>query len=131
MQDGDLAGGAGQIERAYNALIEAKQRAYLTYLGTLVAAARLELGQFEDALAFLAEVEALSIETHQQMFIPDLHRLRGDALRRLDPKDGRIEVCYDSALSLADRQGAPALAERARRSRAAWLREGGRQAHSG
>jgi len=120
-QDGNLAGGVEQMERAFTGLLEAKQRAYLTYLGTVVAGAKLELGQVEEALAFLDKVEALSMETHQQMFIPDLHRLRGDALRRLDPRSDRIDVCYRSALSLAEQQGAPALAERARNSRDQWL----------
>jgi predicted ATPase len=111
------------MEVAYRELLEAKQRAYLTFLGTLVAGARLETGGAERALAFIDEVQQLSVETHQQMFMPDLHRLRAEALRRLGSDGQRIEEEYRRALQLADQQGAPALELRAATGLASWFAE--------
>ena len=123
---GDPGRGADRMEAAYRELLDAKQRAYLTFLGTLVAGARLETGGAERALAFLDEVQRLSMETHQQMFMPDLHRLRAEALRRLGSEPHRIEAEYQRALQLADQQGAPALALRAATGLAGWLAEASR-----
>jgi predicted ATPase len=120
---GDPGRGADQMETAYRELLEAKQRAYLTFLGTLVAGARLETGQAERALQFLDEVQQLSAETQQLMFMPDLHRLRAEALRRLGAGDGRIDEDYRLALQLARQQGALALELRATTGLARWLTE--------
>ena len=124
---GEPGSGADQMEVAYRELLEAKQRAYLTFLGTLVAGARLETGGAERALAFLDEVQQLSVETHQQMFMPDLHRLRAEALRRLGSEGERIEEEYRRALQLADHQGAPALELRAATGLVSWFAETNRR----
>jgi class 3 adenylate cyclase/predicted ATPase len=118
---GEPGRGADRMEAAYRELLEAKQRAYLTFLGTLVAGARLETGRVERALSFLDEVRRLSVETHQQMFMPELHRLRAEALRRLGSEDRRIEEEYWQALRLADQQGAPTLELRAATGLASWF----------
>jgi hypothetical protein len=123
---GELGRGAEQMEVAFRKLQEIKQRAYLTFLGTLIAGAKLEMGRTEDSLDFLDELQQLSLETHQQMFIPDLHRLRAEALYRLDPKSRRIEEAYQTAAQLARQQGAPALELRAVSGLANWLAETGR-----
>jgi len=123
---GEPGRGADEMESTYRELIEAKQRAYLTFLGTLIAGARLEMGQAEDVLKRLDEVEQLSVDTHQQMFMPDLHRLRAEALRRLGSGRQAIEQEYRAALRLAGQQGAPALELRAATGLARWLAETGR-----
>ena len=110
---GELGRGADQMEAAFRKLQESKLRAYAPFLGTLLASDRLEMGRTEDTLNFLEELENLSLETHQQMFIPDLHRLRAEALCRLDPRSPRIEEEYRTALQLARQQGALALELRA------------------
>ena len=74
---------------------------------------KLEMGRTEEALNFLEELQILSVETHQQLFIPDLHRLRAEALDRLDPNSPRVEAEYCMALQLAREQGALALELRA------------------
>jgi tetratricopeptide (TPR) repeat protein len=126
MRRGDIGRGADQMETAFRKLQEMKQRAYLTFLGTLIADAKLKMGRTEDTLNFLDELQQLSLETHQQMFIPDLHRLRAEALHRLDPKSRRIEEEYQTAARLARQQGAPALELRAVSGLAAWLAGTGR-----
>jgi len=84
------------------------------------------MGRTEEALNFLEELQLLSVETHQQLFVPDLHRLRAEALHRLDPKSPRIEVEYGMALQLAREQGALALELRAARGLATRLAASGR-----
>jgi class 3 adenylate cyclase len=123
---GDIGRGANEMETIFRNFQESKQRAYLTFLGTLVAGAKLEMGRIEDTLNFLDELQQLSLETHQQMFIPDVHRLRAEALHRLDPKSRRIEEEYQTAAQLARQQGAAALELRAVSGLAGWLAETGR-----
>jgi hypothetical protein len=71
------------------------------------------MGRTEETLNFLDELQLLSVETHQKLFVPDIHRLRAEALDRLDPKNPRIEAEYRMALQLAQEQGALALELRA------------------
>ena len=112
-RQGQIGRGTDQMEASFRTLQERKERLYLTFLGTLVARTKLEIGRTEEALNFLEELQILSVETHQQMFVPDLHRLRAEALHRLDPKSPCIEEEYRVALQLAREQGALALELRA------------------
>jgi hypothetical protein len=84
------------------------------------------MGRTEEALNFLEELQILSVETHQQLFIPDLHRLRAQVLHQLDPKSPRIEAEYRVALQLAREQGALALELRAAGGLATHLAASGR-----
>jgi hypothetical protein len=84
------------------------------------------MGRTEDALNFLEELSLLSVETHQQLFVPDVHRLRAEALQRLDPKSPRIEAEYRMALQLARELGALALELRAAGGLATLLAASGR-----
>ena len=90
-------------------------------------AAKLEMGQVEETLNFLDELEQLALDTHQQMFVSELHRLRAEALARLDPADRRIDEEHRRAVELARTQGAWMLELRAGRSYAAWLASAGRE----
>jgi hypothetical protein len=121
-----VASGADQMEAAFRKLQEKKQHAYLTFLVTLIVGAKLEMGRTENTLNFLDELHQLSLDIHQQMFIPDLHRLRVEALRRLDPKSRRIKEEYQTAARLSRQKGAPALELRAVSRLANWLAEIGR-----
>jgi len=88
------------------------------------------MGHAEQALNFLDDLQQLSVETHQQMFVSDLHRLRAEALRKLDPADNRVEEEFQTALQLARDQGALALELRAATGLASWLADTHRQ-HQG
>jgi len=123
---GEIGRGADQMEASFRSLQERKERLYLTMLGTVLASTKLEMGRTEEALNFLEDVQLLSVETHQQLFIPDLHRLRAEALHRLDPKSPRIEQEYRTALQLAREQGALALELRAASGLASCLATSGR-----
>ena len=125
-RQGESGRGADQMEASFRSLQERKERLYLTFLGTLLASTKLEMGRTEEALNFLEELQLLSVETHQQLFVPDLHRLRAEALHRLDPKSPRIEAEYRMALQLAREQGALALELRAAGGLATRLAASGR-----
>ena len=112
-RQGEPGRGADQMEAGFRKLQEVKQRLYLTFLGSVLASTKLEMGRTEDALNFLDELQLLSVETHQQLFVPDVHRLRAKSLQLLDPKNPRIEAEYRTALQLAREQGALALELRA------------------
>ena len=125
-RQGEIGRGADQMEASFRNLQERKERLYLTFLGTVLASTKLEMGRTEEALNFLEELQLLSVETHQQLFVPDLHRLRAEALHRLDPKSPRIEAEYRMALQLAQEQGALALELRAAGGLATRLAASGR-----
>jgi len=109
------------MEQTYRKMVETKQRGFLTFPGTVIAAAKLEMNRPEEALNFLEELEQLAIETHQQMFMSEMHRLRAEALARLKPTDPAIGDEYRRALQLARSQGAWMLELRAATSFATWL----------
>jgi predicted ATPase len=112
-QRSEIGRGSDQMEVVFRHLQQIGQRAYLTFLGTQIATAKLAMGRIEDTLNFLEELQQLSVETHQLMFSSELHRLRAEALRRLDPRSERIEGEYRTALQVARRQGTQALELRA------------------
>jgi predicted ATPase len=120
-QRGDGGRGIDQMEAHFRKVQEIRQRAYMPFLGSLIATAKLEIGRLEEALNFLDEVQQLSTETKQMMFVSELHRLRAETLLRLDSQNERIEQEYRAALELARQQGTPALELRAARAWADWL----------
>ena len=109
------------MEATFRAQLNAKQRGYLTFLGTLLAAAKLEMGRADDCLNLLDELQQISVETHQKLFISDVHRLRADALRHVDFRSPRIEEEYRIAVRIAQEQGALTLELRATTGLADWM----------
>ncbi len=126
-QQGELGRGAEEMEATFRAMLNAKQRIYLTFLGTFLAAAKLELGRVDDCLNLLDELQQISVETHLKVFISDVHRLRAEALRRADARSPRIEEEYRSAVRIAEEQGALALQLRAATGFADWMAAAGRE----
>jgi class 3 adenylate cyclase/tetratricopeptide (TPR) repeat protein len=124
-RQGEIGRGADQMEASFRDLQERKERLYLTLLGTLLVSAKLEIGRYEETLAFLDELQVLSVETHQRLFVPEHHRLRAETMHRLNPKSPGIEAEYGKALKLAQEQGALALELRAACGLAARLAERG------
>lgn len=125
-QQGEIGRGADLMEASFRNLQERKERLYLTILGAVLVSTKLEMGRAEEALSFLEELQVLSVETHQRLFVPEHHRLRAEALHRLDPKNPRVEAEYRMSLQLAQAQGALALELRAASGLATWLAESGR-----
>ena len=122
----DLGRGTAQMESAYRAFSAAKQRGYLTFLGTYLATAKLEMQRVDEALGLLDELDELCAQTYQQLFRSEIHRLRGQAFRALNAADPRVEAQYRAALAIAVEQGARALELRAANDLAQWLADSGR-----
>jgi class 3 adenylate cyclase len=120
-RQGDPGRGVNTMETVFRRLMDAKQRGYLTFLGTLLAEAKLEMRRVDDALNLLDEIQELSAETHQEMFLSELHRVRAEALHRIDPKSESIGGEFQSALEVARHQGALSLELRTATSLASWL----------
>ena len=120
-RQGELGRGVKTMETVFRRLMETKQRGYLTFLGTLLADAKLEMGRVDETLNLLDEIQQLSVESHQQMFLSDLHRVRAEALRCIDPKSERIGSELQTSLELARHQGALSLELRTATSLASWL----------
>jgi class 3 adenylate cyclase/predicted ATPase len=123
----EIGRGTDQMETTFRGLLNIKQRAYLAFVGTVIAEAKLRMGRLEEALNLLDEIQQLVLETHQQMYLPEVHRLRADVLRSLDPRSERIETEYRTALNIGKEQGALALRLRAAVGLASWLADAGRQ----
>ena len=97
------------------------------------------LGVFADALARSGDVEAALAAVDKGLmrrqraddrnWEPELHRLRGELLRRdRGLVDAEVEHCFDQAVAAARRQGAKSLELRAATSRARlWAEQGERQ----
>ena len=115
------------MEASFRSLLENREPLHLTFLGTLLVRTKLEMGRTEEALNFLEELQLLSVETHQQLFVPDHHRLRAEALRLFDPKSPRIEEEYRVAMQVARDQGALVLELRAASGLATRMAASGRK----
>jgi DNA-binding winged helix-turn-helix (wHTH) protein/tetratricopeptide (TPR) repeat protein len=83
-----------------------------TAIGLPVIDALRRSGQRDEALALVAELVAFAHETNEQMFLPELIRLRGQLLEP-DDREAAAEA-YRAAVDLASQLGAVALARRAR-----------------
>ena len=96
------------------------------YLG-LLAEVCCTAGEFDEGLAALDEAFAVSIQTGQTGFDAELHRLRGELMRKLPNADLAIcETCFHEALSIARQQGAAGYELRAATSLARLWGEQGR-----
>ena len=93
-RQGEIGRGADQMEASFRSLQERKERLYLTFLGTLVARTKLEMGRTEEALNFLEELQLLSVETHQQILCsrspPPARRGAASAGPKKPPYRGRV-----------------------------------------
>jgi predicted ATPase len=88
-------------------------------------------GQIDEGLAIADEALALVEATGERFYEAELHRLRGELLRRQEPGEGRpspdeVEACFRRALDVASRQGAKSLELRAALSLARLLQDCGR-----
>lgn len=125
---GEPGRGVEQMEGTFRDLLNARQRAYLTFLGAEIAAAKHAMARGDEALAVIEEVEQIAAETHQRFYVSELQRLRAEVLRARDPRGPRIESAYRRAVATAREQGAKALELRAATGLARWLADSGRNA---
>ena len=82
----------------------------------MVAEILLHRDRAKEALEHLAGAITRFAAGEERHLWPELHRLHGEALARLDPSDQAAKESFETALALAERQQASTLAERARAS---------------
>ena len=76
---------------------------YLSYH----AEANRQLGQFAEALTFIDEALVASAQNHNNFFLAELHRLKGEILLVGTPNDlAAAEACFEESLAVAAQQQA-------------------------
>jgi predicted ATPase len=101
---------------------------YKPLLLGLLAEALAIAGEIEEGLAVLAEALAMAETSGQKGTDAELHRLRGDLLRRLpDPDLAECEACFRKGLAIAREQGTRGFELRAAVSLACLLSDQGRR----
>jgi predicted ATPase len=88
-------------------------------------------GQDESALVAVVDGLAAAERNDEQVYVPELQRLRGELLASQAATAHEADACFERAVSLARQQGATVLARRAAVSFAAYLRGRGRDAEAG
>jgi len=99
--------------------------AHRPYLMALLAEVLGRAGRTEEGLATLDEARSLSAATEERFTEAEMHRLRGELLRRQAPAEA--EACFRQALAIARQQEARSLELRAALSLGRLLREQGRE----
>jgi predicted ATPase len=108
-----------------------KRKYLLPYWLALAAEALCKCGQATEALSKLDEAVDITDHTGECWFEPELHRIKGDVLRRapeVDPADS--ETCLRKAIAVAQGQGAKLWELRATTSLARLWRHHGRRAEA-
>jgi len=82
------------------------------YLG-LLAEAYGTAGRIEDGLSLLADAIAIAAEEEQNLYEPDLHRVRGELLWKRNSPHEAIEACFRQAIDVARQQEAKLMELRA------------------
>jgi predicted ATPase len=95
----------------------------------LLAEAYGEAGQTEEGLTVLAEALAVVDKTGERYWEAELHRLKGELLRRRASPTEEVEACFQQAITVAQHQHAKSLELRAVVSLARlWQHQGKRAA---
>jgi predicted ATPase len=100
------------------------------YLGN-VAEAYGQLGKFDDALKGADDAIAAAAKNHNDFFLPEVYRIKGEILLALAPGDEvAAEACFQDALAVAERQKAKSWELRTTMSLGKLWRNQGRQAEA-
>jgi predicted ATPase len=132
VEQGKLSGGIVELRQGLNDWAATGGSTYRTYHLALLADALARAGQIEESLATLAEALALMQRTGEAFHGAELHRLRGELLRRqrAASADHEAEGCFRQALAIARRQEARSLELRAAMSLTRLCHKQGRQAEA-
>jgi hypothetical protein len=127
---GDPEAGLARVVLGRGRATAIGDRMHATWALALQAEILLDLDRPDDALAVIGEGMSLRAVTHEALWLPELHRLRGDAWDRLGAPVDQVLTAYDTARTLALDQDAVAFVRRAERSTAAALARDGRASTS-
>jgi len=119
--------GVAQLREGQTAYVATGNRLSLGTFRRLLAEGQAQLGALADALGTVEDALGAAPE---EVWKPDLLRLRGDLLARQGAEASAVEASYREAMDLARRQGARAVELRATTSFSRWLRAQGRAAEA-
>jgi predicted ATPase len=127
-KEGELEQGIGELRHGIQLFRSIGARLILVGVHAMLGEALLLAGRREEALAALAEGLAEAEERGEHLCEPELHRLRGEALRASDP--AAAEAAFRQALALAGQQQARSLSLRAAIGLGRLLAVGGRRSEA-
>jgi predicted ATPase len=125
---GELDQGIGELRHGIQMFRAIGARLILVGVHAMLGEALLLAGRPDEALTALAEGLAEAQERGEHICEPELHRLRGEALRDADP--AAAEAAFRAALELAGQQHARSLGLRAAIGLGRLLAAQGRQAEA-
>lgn len=109
---GKPAEGLGRMLPALAAIEEGGDLGFVLIYIALAAEALVADGRTEEAVTLLERGMGHAIDGQQELFLPELYRLRG-CIRQCAGDTGAAAADWQRAVSLADTQGAPSLGLRA------------------
>ncbi len=126
VRQGETDTGIEEMRRGLAIYRSIGAEAYLNYQLCLLAEAYGELGQTREALAVLAEAQALVEKNEEHFWEAELYRLKGELLRAAGGDAAEIEASFQQAIEIARRQQAKSLELRAIVSLSRWWRQQGK-----
>ena len=102
----DPAANAAELQRTLDAYMAMGNKWDAAYFFGLLGKLEADAGDAAGGLARIDEGLRLAEETGEYWCLPELHRLRGEALRTADPASCAARDAFQSAIEIARRQGA-------------------------
>jgi len=128
IQQGETEAGVELLRSSLATLSAERYELYATELNGALAQGLAMMGRLDQALLTVDKVMA-QLEPHGHLFMPELHRIRGEILDQVADEQG-AEEAFGRALALADRQSALSWRLRASMSLARLQSRQGRRAEA-
>jgi predicted negative regulator of RcsB-dependent stress response len=104
---GDTEEGLIEIRQGMAALESTGALSWVQFARYLLAQALASAGQPREAAQLVDQILAALSGTSGRWYEADLHRLRGDLLLHCNESPMDAEACYEDAIAVSERQGAP------------------------
>ena len=114
---GDVSEGLARMRGAMETLRALGSEDFRTYFLSLLGATLVKAGETGAALDVITEALAAADRSGERFYAAELHRQKGELLLAMGGARDAAVGCFDTAAEIAQRQGAGALARRARRAR--------------
>jgi len=123
---GHIEEGLPELRKSVKALEATGALIWVQFARYLFAQVLAKAGQFTDAMKLVDQALLMTAGTTGRWYEAELHRLRGDLLAGADESSAAAQVCYETAIAVATRQGARLWQLRASNGLAALWRAQGR-----
>jgi len=123
---GNIEEGLPELRKSAKALEATGALIWVQFARYLLAQALARAGQFADAMKVVDQALLMVAGTSGRWYEAELHRLRGDLLLGAGEPSAAAQVCYETAIAIAARQGARLWQLRASNALAALWHAAGR-----